>query len=215
MGPGKYVVAKWRFIAAKHSFSLKSGAAEVALENGVRLVLSGPCEVQLVNEMRGRIFRGSLIAKVPSAAHGYTLTTPSSKVIDLGTEFGVAVDQSGKSEVHVFKGEVISRWNGSDRGQGKSLRLHQNDGARYGLAKSETTLITADETRFVRDLAPRLRVEDLPPLPVRKNLALWLAADRMVETDSTGGVQSWSDLLCEPSQTFQVALQLDPKRDLT
>jgi hypothetical protein len=191
--------------------SLQSGAAEVALENGVRLLLSGPCKVQLVDEMRGRIFRGSLIAKVPSSAHGYTLTTPSSKVVDLGTEFGVSVDQSGKSEVHVFKGEVISRWSGSDRGQGESLRLHQNDGARYGLTRSETTLITADETRFVRDLAPRLRVEELPPLPVRKNLALWLAADCMVETDSTGGVQSWSDLLCEPSQTFQVALQLEPK----
>ena len=133
-------------------------------------------------------------------------------MIDLGTEFGVAVDRSGKSEVHVFTGEVISRWNGPEKGQGKSLRLHQNDGARYGLKKSETTLITADETRFVRDLAPRLPVEDLPPLPVRKNLALWLAADRMVETDSTGGVQSWSDLLCDPSQTFQVALQLDPAR---
>ena len=203
----------WRngdLLRPKTLLSLQSGAAEVALENGVRLVLSGPCEVQLVNEMRGRIFRGSLVAKVPSAAHGYTLTTPSSQVIDLGTEFGVAVDRSGKSEVHVFTGEVISRWNGSEKGQGKSLRLHQNDGARYGLKKSETTLITADETRFVRDLAPRLPVEDLPPLPVRKNLALWLAADRMIETDSTGGVQSWSDLLCDPSQTFQVALQLDP-----
>ncbi|HEX4415017.1 MAG TPA: FecR domain-containing protein [Lacipirellulaceae bacterium] len=190
--------------------SLESGAAEVALENGVRLVLSGPCEVQLVNEMRGRVFRGSLVAKVPSGAHGYTLTTPSSQVVDLGTEFGVAVDRSGKSEVHVFTGEVISRWSGADKGQGKPLRLHQNDGARYGLRKSDTTLITADETRFIRDLAPRLPLADLPPLPVRKNLALWLAADRMIETDASGGVQSWSDLLCDPSQTFQVALQLDP-----
>ena len=203
----------WRngdLLRPKTLLSLESGACEVALENGVRLVLSGPCEVQLLNEMRGRVFRGSIVAKVPAGAHGYTLTTPSSQVIDLGTEFGVAVDPSGKSEVHVFTGEVISRWNGPEKAQGKSLRLHQNDGARYGLKKSETTLITADETRFIRDLAPRLPVKDLPPLPVRKNLALWLAADRMIETDSTGGVQSWSDLLCDPSQTFQVALQLDP-----
>jgi hypothetical protein len=203
----------WRvgdLLPPKTLLSLESGAAEVALENGVRLVLSGPCEVQLVNEMRGRVFRGSLVAKVPVGAHGYTLTTPSSQVIDLGTEFGVAVDRSGKSEVHVFTGEVISRWNGPDKGQGKSLRLHQNDGARYGLKKSDTTLIAADETRFIRDLAPRLPVEDLPPLPVRKNLALWLAADRMIETDASGGVRSWGDLLCDHSQTFQVALQLDP-----
>jgi hypothetical protein len=204
----------WRngdLLRPKTLLSLESGACEVALENGVRLVLSGPCEVQLVNEMRGRVFRGSIVAKVPAGAHGYTLTTPSSQVTDLGTEFGVAVDPSGKSEVHVFTGEVISRWNGPEKAQGKSLRLHQNDGARYGLKKSETILITADETRFVRDLAPRLPVGDLPPLPVRKNLALWLAADRMIETDASGGVQSWSDLLCDPSQTFQVALQLDPK----
>src|SRR4029078_1721511 len=64
--------------------------------------------------------------------------------------------------------------------------------------------------RFVRDLAPRLPVNDLPPLPVRKNLALWLAADRMITTDAASGVESWGDLLCDPSQTFQVALQLDP-----
>ena len=190
--------------------SLESGAAEVALENGVRLVLAGPCKVQLMTEMRGRVLHGSIIAKVPSNAHGFTLTTPSSKVIDLGTEFGVSVDASGNSEVHVFKGEVVSRWTGADRRLGQSVRLHQNDGARYGLTRSETTLISADETRFVRDLAPRFRPEELPPLPVHKNLALWLAADRMVETDAKGGVQSWSDLLCEPSQTFQVALQLDP-----
>jgi hypothetical protein len=203
----------WRngdLLRPKTLLSLESGAAEVALENGVRLILSGPCEVQLVNEMRGRVFRGSVVAKVPTGAHGYTLTTPSSQVIDLGTEFGVSVDRSGKSEVHVFTGEVISRWSGPDKAQGRSLRLHQNDGARYGLKKSETTLITADESRFIRDLAPRLPVADLPPLPVRKNLALWLAADRMIETDASGGVRSWSDLLCDPSQTFQVALQLDP-----
>jgi hypothetical protein len=204
----------WRngdILPPKTLLSLRSGAAEVALENGVRLVLSGPCEVQLVNEMRGRVFRGSIVAKVPSTAHGYTLTTPSAQVIDLGTEFGISVDGSGKSEVHVFKGEVISRWNGPEKAQGKSLRLHQNDGARFGLKRSETTLITADESRFVRDLAPRLPVADLPPLPVRKDLALWLAADRMIETDASGGVQSWGDLLCDSSQTFQVALQLDPK----
>jgi hypothetical protein len=203
----------WRngeLLPPKTLLSLQSGAAEVALENGVRLVLSGPCEIELVNEMRGRIFRGSVSAKVPSGAHGYTLMTPSSQVIDLGTEFGIMVDRSGKSEVHVFKGEVIARWNGTQRGQSNSLRLHQNDGARYGLKRSETVLITADETRFVRDLAQRLPVEELPPNPVRGDLALWLAADRMVETDSSGGVQSWSDLLCDPSQTFQVALQLDP-----
>ena len=60
----------WRngdLLPPKTILSLQSGAAEVALENGVRLVLSGPCKVQLVNEMRGRIFRGSLIAKVPSS----------------------------------------------------------------------------------------------------------------------------------------------------
>jgi hypothetical protein len=32
----------------------------------------------------------------------------------------------------------------------------------------------------------------------------------MITTDAASGVESWGDLLCDPSQTFQVALQLDP-----
>ena len=39
--------------------------------------------------------RGELVARVPEAGHGFTIETPHGKVVDLGTEFGVVVDDFG------------------------------------------------------------------------------------------------------------------------
>ena len=46
---------------------------------------------------------------MPRFARGYTILTPTAEVVDLGTEFGVDVDDSGASEVHVFDGDVVAR----------------------------------------------------------------------------------------------------------
>ncbi len=43
---------------------------------------------------------------MPIVARGFTVTTPNSDVVDLGTEFGLTVDGSGETEVHVFDGLV-------------------------------------------------------------------------------------------------------------
>ena len=46
------------------------------------------------------------MASVTEAGHGFTIETPNGKVVDLGTEFGVTVDDLGVSEVSVFQGKV-------------------------------------------------------------------------------------------------------------
>jgi hypothetical protein len=49
---------------------------------------------------------GTVTAHVPSEAMGFTIETPSSIFEDFGTDFGVIVDASSESEVHVFNGEI-------------------------------------------------------------------------------------------------------------
>lgn len=84
---------------------LSQGELELTYETGVQLLLMGPSEF-VVREAGGELRRGSLVASVPEAGQGFTISTPNGKVVDLGTEFGVVVDDFGISEVSVYKGKV-------------------------------------------------------------------------------------------------------------
>jgi hypothetical protein len=84
---------------------LLEGEIELEYESGVKLLLIGPVDFTLQNT-GGELQRGGLMASVPPAGHGFTIATPNGKVVDLGTEFGVMVDDFGVSEVSVFEGKV-------------------------------------------------------------------------------------------------------------
>lgn len=95
----------------KGRFSLSSGYAELALNNGVILVLEAPLELNINTADHVELLEGRLVAKVPQQAIGFEVITPSSEIVDLGTEFAVAVDKSGDSQVHVLEGEIKVRGN--------------------------------------------------------------------------------------------------------
>ncbi|MEM9351706.1 MAG: hypothetical protein AAGA92_01720 [Planctomycetota bacterium] len=87
------------------TLELAEGELELTYDSGVRLRLIGPVEY-LVRPAGGELRNGGLVAFVPEAGHGFTVETPNGKVVDLGTEFGVLVDDFGVSEVSVFSGKV-------------------------------------------------------------------------------------------------------------
>ena len=43
---------------------------------------------------------------MPDHAHGFTITSADVKLVDLGTSFGMSVERSKGTSVHVFDGEV-------------------------------------------------------------------------------------------------------------
>ncbi|MFN0080275.1 MAG: LamG-like jellyroll fold domain-containing protein [Prosthecobacter sp.] len=84
---------------------LKSGIAQIEFYQGARILIEGPAELQLVSSGEATCTRGKLSANVPPQAKGFRINTPKGSIVDLGTEFGLDVNDA-KSEVHVFKGEV-------------------------------------------------------------------------------------------------------------
>lgn len=88
---------------------LTSGYSEIMMNSGVRLILEAPIELEIESVDLVRVNRGRLVARVPEPAIGFTVLTPSAEVVDLGTEFGIAVEENGSSEVHVLQGEVKAR----------------------------------------------------------------------------------------------------------
>ncbi len=87
-------------------YHLEKGLLELEMNSGVKVVIEGPSTFQLLGLNNLRLLQGTITANVPHNAIGFTVNTPTIKVIDLGTQFGVHVNKEGTSEAHVFKGIV-------------------------------------------------------------------------------------------------------------
>lgn len=104
--------ARWRERSAG-TLDLEAGFAEVRLANRVRLLLEAPARLRLATAGRVRLENGRVVAEVPSEARGFTIDTPAAAVVDLGTEFGVGVRDTGETEVLVYRGEVVADCRGT------------------------------------------------------------------------------------------------------
>ena len=106
---------------------LESGLAKLRFSSGARVTLEGPAEFEIIDDDLTRLISGRLSAKIPKSAIGFKVDTPTARVLDLGTAFGVDVDEDGATEVAVFEGEVEVELPGpAESRQGKRLITHGN-----------------------------------------------------------------------------------------
>ncbi|QDT00946.1 FecR family protein [Adhaeretor mobilis] len=90
---------------------LSKGRLELQYTHGTSVVLHAPAAYQLITDMKSRVLLGRLTATVPTEGIGFSVLTPRATVIDLGTEFGVEVNDDGATDVVVFNGEVDVDYN--------------------------------------------------------------------------------------------------------
>ena len=84
---------------------VESGSIDLRFDNGTILLVEGPAELLMESGMQVSLRRGRLAARVSEEARGFTVLGPESAVVDLGTEFAMAVEDDG-SWVEVYDGEV-------------------------------------------------------------------------------------------------------------
>lgn len=90
-------------------YELKSGTAMVRMVGGAEVAMVGPCRIELRNAGSARLHLGNVVVRASDDAEGFTIWTPNSEVVDLGTEFAVKVADAGDTEVHVLDGMVEYR----------------------------------------------------------------------------------------------------------
>ncbi|MEN1679621.1 MAG: hypothetical protein AAGJ46_08505 [Planctomycetota bacterium] len=83
---------------------IDKGLVQIDYYSGAKLILHGPCVFVPTGESSGRLESGRLTGNV--SVGDFLLTTPTARVIDLGTEFGVSVNGIEETNVCVFDGEV-------------------------------------------------------------------------------------------------------------
>ncbi len=86
---------------------LESGITAIEFYSGARVILEGPAILELTSENSAILREGRIRAQVPPQACGFSVSTPQIEVIDLGTEFGINIEEDGHlTEVHCFSGLV-------------------------------------------------------------------------------------------------------------
>ena len=85
---------------------LRKGHVEIVFDNNSKVVIESPAEFQVLSYDQIKLNYGRLYATIPQEGLGFIVSTPNSKIIDLGTEFGVQANVNGTTELHVVKGKT-------------------------------------------------------------------------------------------------------------
>lgn len=129
---------------------IESGKIEILFDSGVELVIAGRTDAVIDSSMRVVAKLGKFSARAGERGRGFTIETPATSVIDLGTEFGVDIDPSGSTKVAVFKGEVDLKYiNASNPGIDRSVeRLRVGEAVQIDTGGVPRRLVAIDSDSF-------------------------------------------------------------------
>ncbi|HOK67546.1 MAG TPA: NPCBM/NEW2 domain-containing protein [Anaerohalosphaeraceae bacterium] len=134
---------------------LKEGYVQVAFHNGASFTIQSPASFQFLGEDMLKMNYGRVYAVVPPSAYGFQICTQDSKIIDLGTEFGIEQRLNGDTEVHVHKGKVVF----VSKAGGRQINLNLTAGAARRLiaATGQTKEVECRGDLFVRHIDSSLK----------------------------------------------------------
>lgn len=212
--------AVWKNEAARLAFGdrielgqkleLESGVVELLLSSGAKVTIEGPAEFEATSALEANVGLGKIAAAAPRVARGYTILTPTAELVDIGTQFGVLVDEQGDSELHVFDGDVVARSRNAPSTQ--LMHARENEAMRFNTASATPERIEARQADFVRQLRPAQVDTDVPALPLADSLSIWYASDMCTEFAVDERVTVWRDILKSGNDFADDAWQFDENR---
>lgn len=133
------------------SLLLREGYAEILFDNQAKVILEGPSEFQVLSEDQIKLNYGRLYAIVPREAIGFAIKTPSSQIVDLGTEFGVDTNFQGDTSLHVMKGRTVLI--AGDRANKISVEVTQGIAKKVLIESQTISDIPCNDRIFVREIS--------------------------------------------------------------
>ena len=126
---------------------LESGFANFRTAQGAIITLRGPARLVLTGPNSVQLDSGNLTSEVPEEAKGFTVETASSRIVDVGTEFGVSAESDGQTALSVFQGvvEVAPR---KPSGSVKAKRVFAGQALRINCSGTPGKMQTVDPEQF-------------------------------------------------------------------
>lgn len=107
MPPGEAVaILAGEELQAGRVLTIADQEAKIKFGSGALVAVEAPASLEILGNNAAYLHYGVATVRVPGPIKGFELVTPANKLVDLGTSFGVTVEQSGKTAVTVFEGEV-------------------------------------------------------------------------------------------------------------
>lgn len=144
-----------------HKYQLERGIAKILMNSGAEVILESPATFELLHHNSIRLWQGALAAEVISDAIGFVVETPSQRIVDLGTRFGVHVAGDGSSETHVFHGEVVCAEVQKNQTETLSHLLVAGQAIQIKGDGSAPVTLQTNEERFTRALKFQAQIDKL------------------------------------------------------
>jgi hypothetical protein len=138
-----------RLSARQGIMTLEQGLVKLQFDSNAKVVIEAPAQFEITTGDQIQLHLGRVYATVPPEAVGFAIKTFNSKIVDLGTEFGVQVYPSGATELHVLKGKTTLVCGNQNK---TSTML--TGGSAKKIAGTEAALsdIQCDNSRFAREI---------------------------------------------------------------
>jgi hypothetical protein len=130
---------------------LTHGLVKLITDDQVEVLLEAPSEFEFVSGSEVILSFGKLFARVSERGYGFSVTTRNSKVVDLGTEFGVVSEIDGNTQVHLYKG--MANLFAGEKHQNKTSQLISEGSARIvDYSNSDVQEIPLEQHLLVRNI---------------------------------------------------------------
>lgn len=96
-----------RLAASSEQIVLHRGFIQIETDKDVQLFLEAPATFRFLSPDEVFLYQGRLLAHVPESGSGFSVRTNASKIIDLGTKFGVYAEMNDDTELHLFTGQAL------------------------------------------------------------------------------------------------------------
>lgn len=129
------------------SLRVTDGDLLVTFECGAKVLVEAPSTFVVTGAATGSLLEGKASARVPTQAIGFAIYTPLLDVVDLGTEFQLAILNDKQLDLHVFDGLVEVRLTKEfQHAEDGPLQISQGRSVRFDLQANEIITLNYDES---------------------------------------------------------------------
>lgn len=136
-----------RLMTNQKPLRLEKGIVQILFDNRAEIAIEAPAEFRILTDEQLQLNYGRLYASIPQEALGFSVNTPNSKIVDLGTEFGIDVNTPEHTEVHVINGKTNLYYG---EGKSKQVSLVSEGFAKKVSAATGMVDIPCQDRMFVR-----------------------------------------------------------------